>query len=82
MFLLRFWTGQIKIFRTGDFGKIVSDRLYYEGRIDMTMSIQGQEVELNNIAVAVESTHLCQECAVLCYHRNREDQVNIGSKDN
>ncbi len=52
-------------------------RLYYEGRIDMTMSIQGQEIELNNIAVAVESTELCKECAVLCYHRNREDQVYI-----
>lgn len=75
--------GQIKIFRTGDFGKIVKcdgnegRRLYYEGRIDMTMRIQGKEIELNDIAVAVESTELCVECAVLCYRRNKEDEVRF-----
>jgi len=53
----------------------IGSRLYYEGRTDMVMKIQGREIELSEIVRAVNLTEMCSECAVLCYHRNREDQV-------
>lgn len=59
--------GHEKLYRTGDYGKIVDDVLLYEGRTDSQIKIRGQRVDLSEIQAALNNLSVVQKSAVLCY---------------
>ena len=72
-----------RLFRTGDFGRILRPKadglglLYYEGRLDSQLKIRGQRIDTGEIEAAIASrTDLIEKAVVLVYHRDLQDQVS------
>ena len=69
--------GHEKLYRTGDYGKIVDDVLLYEGRTDSQIKIRGQRVDLSEIQAALNNLSVVQKSAVLCYKPGDINQAMI-----
>lgn len=70
-----FIVGHGKIYRTGDYGKIVDNVLLYEGRVDSQIKIRGQRVDLSEVQTALNNINVVQKSAVLCYKPGDINQV-------
>ncbi|KAI9561851.1 hypothetical protein GHT06_012813 [Daphnia sinensis] len=62
------------MFRTGDYGKIINNQLYYFGRADSQVKIRGHRVDLSEINAAIEGSKLVSTCVVLSYKPGEPEQ--------
>lgn len=63
------------MYRTGDFGRIVGGRLYYEGRADSQIKVRGHRVDLTEINAVVQGLEEVKKGVVLCYKPGQPEQV-------
>lgn len=63
------------MFRTGDYGRIVNDQLYFEGRADSQIKIRGHRVDLNEVSHAINELDEVSFGGVLCYKAGEPEQV-------
>lgn len=66
-----------KIFRTGDYAKIVKGSIIYEGRVDSQIKIRGHRVDLMEVEKVVAKIPDIDKVVVLCYKPGELSQVNI-----
>lgn len=66
-----------KIFRTGDYAKIVKGSIIYEGRIDSQIKIRGHRVDLTEIEKIIARLSGIDKVVVLCHKPGELSQVNI-----
>lgn len=56
-----------KIFRTGDYAKIVKGVIIYEGRVDSQIKIRGHRVDLTEVEKIIARIRGIDKVVVLCY---------------
>jgi len=66
-----------RIFRTGDYAKIVKESIIYEGRIDSQIKIRGHRVDLTEVEKVVARISNIDKVVVLCHKPGELSQVNI-----
>lgn len=66
-----------RIFRTGDYAKIVKGSVIYEGRVDSQIKIRGHRVDLTEVEKAIAGVSKVDKVVVLCYKPGELSQVNI-----
>lgn len=71
------FTEYTKIFRTGDYAKIVTGSIIYEGRVDSQIKIRGHRVDLTEVEKSVARIPDIDKVVVLCHKPGELSQVNI-----
>ncbi|XP_029169302.1 uncharacterized protein LOC114939219 [Nylanderia fulva] len=66
-----------KIFRTGDYAKIVKDLLIYEGRVDSQIKVRGHRVDLTEVEKIIVRIPGINKVVVLCYKPGELSQTLI-----
>lgn len=66
-----------RIFRTGDYAKIVKGSIIYEGRVDSQIKIRGHRVDLTEVEKVVARIPDIDKVVVLCHKPGELSQVNI-----
>lgn len=66
-----------KIFRTGDYAKIVKGSIIYEGRVDSQIKIRGHRVDLTEIEKIIAKISGIDKVVVLCYKPGELSQALI-----
>lgn len=64
-----------KLFRTGDFARIINGVLCYEGRTDSQVKVRGNRVDLTEIEKALTKLDMVDKCIVLCYKPGEFNQT-------
>ena len=64
------------MFRTGDFGSIVNNQLYYEGRLDSQIKVRGHRVNLNEVKFLVDNLEGVFRSVVVCFKERKPEQVD------
>jgi len=65
-----------RIFRTGDYAKIIKGSIIYEGRVDSQIKIRGHRVDLAEVEKMVSKVPKINKVIVLCYKPGELSQVN------
>lgn len=65
-----------RIYRTGDYARIVKGIVIYEGRTDSQIKIRGHRVDLSEVERAVAASPAVDKAVVLCYKPGELSQVN------
>lgn len=60
-----FWMGNLRAYRTGDWGRIENGLLFFEGRIDAQFKINGYRIELGDVEENLRSLPTVTDAAVL-----------------
>ncbi|CRK94943.1 CLUMA_CG008433, isoform A [Clunio marinus] len=63
------------LYRTGDFGKVLNGLLFFEGRHDTQIKVEGNRVELNELENILNSFIYVERCLIQLLNRNEKDQV-------
>ena len=72
-------TSGAKLFRTGDFGRLLSDgNIGYLGRIDDQVKIRGNRVELGEVEAVLQKSGLIKQCVLTAKADNSGDNILIG----
>ncbi|XP_077254629.1 beta-alanyl-bioamine nonribosomal peptide synthetase ebony-like isoform X3 [Temnothorax americanus] len=66
-----------KIFRTGDYAKIVKESVIYEGRVDSQIKIRGHRVDFTEVEKVVARIPDIDNVVVLCYKPGELSQALI-----
>ncbi|KAL0122191.1 hypothetical protein PUN28_007148 [Cardiocondyla obscurior] len=66
-----------RIFRTGDYAKIVRGLIIYEGRVDSQIKIRGHRVDLTEVEKVVARIPNIDKVVVLCYKPGELSQALI-----
>ncbi|KAF7385849.1 hypothetical protein HZH66_011691 [Vespula vulgaris] len=56
-----------RVFRTGDYAKIVKGTMVYEGRVDSQVKVRGHRVDLSEVEKIVSRMPEVDKAVVLCY---------------
>ncbi|KAI4484951.1 hypothetical protein M0802_012924 [Mischocyttarus mexicanus] len=56
-----------RLFRTGDYAKIVKGTMVYEGRVDSQVKIRGHRVDLSEVEKLVSKISEIDKVVILCY---------------
>ncbi|KAK2589317.1 hypothetical protein KPH14_007867 [Odynerus spinipes] len=56
-----------KVFRTGDYAKIIKGTVIYEGRVDSQVKVRGHRVDLSEVEKIVSRVPEVDKAVVLCY---------------
>lgn len=67
-----------RMYRTGDYGRIVNGVLLYEGRTDSQIKVRGHRVDLTEVETAIHGLSAdlgIDKLTVLCYKPGETDQV-------
>lgn len=69
--------GMERMYKTGDYGKIVNGVLLYEGRTDSQIKVRGHRVDLTEVEAAIHKlpNSGIDKLAVLCYKPGEIEQV-------
>ena len=65
------------MYKTGDYGRIVQDMLYYEGRADSQIKVRGHRIDLTEINNALNQLDQVSKGIALCYKPGEPEQVAI-----
>ncbi|KAI5694275.1 hypothetical protein M8J75_013963 [Diaphorina citri] len=65
-----------RMYKTGDYGRIVDDILLYEGRTDSQVKIRGNRVDLSEVEAALSKLSEVDKLSVLCNKPGEVDQVS------
>lgn len=68
-----------RMYKTGDYGKIVNGVLLYEGRTDSQIKVRGHRVDLTEVEAAIQKLPNIEidKLTVLCYKPGETEQVTI-----
>lgn len=66
-----------RVYKTGDFGFMKSNVLYYEGRRDTQIKIRGHRVDIAEIEKVINQLEYLQKSAILVYHAAQPDQTLV-----
>ncbi|EZA51013.1 Tyrocidine synthase [Ooceraea biroi] len=66
-----------RIFRTGDYAKIVKGSIIYEGRVDSQIKIRGHRVDLTEVEKMVSKVPNINKVVILCYKPGELSQTLI-----
>lgn len=68
-----------RMYKTGDYGKIVNGVLLYEGRTDSQIKVRGHRVDLTEVEAAIQKLPNLEidKLTVLCYKPGETEQVTI-----
>ncbi|XP_077271508.1 beta-alanyl-bioamine nonribosomal peptide synthetase ebony-like [Temnothorax americanus] len=66
-----------KIFRTGDYAKIVKDSVIYEGRVDSQIKIRGHRVDFTEVEKVIARVPNIDKVVVLCHKPGELSQALI-----
>lgn len=66
-----------RLYRTGDYGRVVKGIILYEGRTDSQVKVRGHRVDLAEIDAALNKIKGVDKTAVLCYRPGEVDQMVI-----
>nr|XP_012229480.1 PREDICTED: N-(5-amino-5-carboxypentanoyl)-L-cysteinyl-D-valine synthase [Linepithema humile] len=66
-----------KIFRTGDYAKIVKGSIIYEGRVDSQIKIRGHRVDLTEVEKVIARIPDIDKVVVLCYKPGELSQALV-----
>jgi acyl-coenzyme A synthetase/AMP-(fatty) acid ligase len=69
--------GYPRIFRTGDYAKIVKGSIIFDGRVDSQIKIRGHRVDLTEVEKVIARIPDIDKVVVLCYKPGELTQVNI-----
>ncbi|XP_042893379.1 putative acyl-activating enzyme 19 [Penaeus japonicus] len=72
------------LYRTGDFGRVVDDKLVYEGRTDSQVKVRGHRVDLSEIEAALQKVEEVDKVHILVYKPGEVNQALVAfytSKD-
>lgn len=64
-----------RLYRTGDFARLVKGSLVYEGRTDSQVKVRGHRVDLSEVERAVAAVPGIDKSVVLCYEPGGTEQV-------
>lgn len=64
-----------RLYRTGDFARIVKGSLIYEGRTDSQVKVRGHRVDLSEVEQAVAAVPGVDKSVVLCYKPGETEQA-------
>lgn len=64
-----------RMYRTGDFARLVKGSLIYEGRTDSQVKVRGHRVDLSEVEQAVAAVPGVDKSVVLCYKPGEIEQV-------
>lgn len=64
-----------RLYRTGDFARLVKGSLMYEGRTDSQVKVRGHRVDLSEVERAVAAVPGIDKSVVLCYRPGEIEQV-------
>jgi acyl-coenzyme A synthetase/AMP-(fatty) acid ligase len=64
-----------RLYRTGDFARLVKGSLIYEGRTDSQVKVRGHRVDLSEVEQAVTAVPAVDKSVVLCYKPGETEQV-------
>ncbi|PNF43301.1 hypothetical protein B7P43_G14455 [Cryptotermes secundus] len=64
-----------RLYRTGDFARLVKGSLMYEGRTDSQVKVRGHRVDLSEVEQAVAAVPGVEKSVVLCYKPGEIEQV-------
>lgn len=59
--------GYSRVFRTGDYARIVKGTMIYEGRVDSQVKVRGHRVDLSEVEKIVSRLPEVDKAVVLCY---------------
>ena len=62
------------LYRTGDYGKIVNNQLYYDGRTDSQVKVRGHRVNLTEINSILNELDQVEKGVVLCWKPGHAEQ--------
>jgi len=62
------------LYRTGDYGKIVNNQLYYDGRTDSQVKVRGHRVNLTEINSILNELDQVEKGVVLCWKPGQAEQ--------
>ena len=68
--------GYERMFRTGDYARIIGGQLVYEGRSDSQVKVRGHRVDLSEVYNSINQLPEVSVCVVLCYKPGEPEQVN------
>ncbi|EGI63523.1 PREDICTED: N-(5-amino-5-carboxypentanoyl)-L-cysteinyl-D-valine synthase isoform X1 [Acromyrmex echinatior] len=66
-----------RIFRTGDYAKIVKESIIYEGRVDSQIKIRGHRVDLTEVEKVVARISNIDKVVVLCHKPGELSQALV-----
>ncbi|XP_071559405.1 beta-alanyl-bioamine nonribosomal peptide synthetase ebony-like isoform X2 [Temnothorax nylanderi] len=66
-----------KVFRTGDYAKIVKESVIYEGRVDSQIKIRGHRVDFTEVEKVVARVPVIDNVVVLCHKPGELSQALI-----
>jgi len=66
-----------RIFRTGDYAKIIKESIIYEGRMDSQIKIRGHRVDLTEVEKVIARIPDIDKVVVLCHKPGELSQVDI-----
>lgn len=73
--LILLFVGYEMMYRTGDYGRVVNDQLYYEGRADSQIKVRGHRIDLTEINAVLQQLDQGIKGVVLCYKPGQPEQV-------
>lgn len=63
------------LYRTGDFGRVVGGKLFYEGRTDSQVKVRGHRVDLSEIEAVLQKLEEVDKVYILVYKPGEFSQV-------
>lgn len=67
--------GYKTMFQTGDYGRIVNNQFYYEGRADSQVKVRGHRLDISEINTTINKLENVLTATVLCYKAGEPEQV-------
>ncbi|ROT86003.1 hypothetical protein C7M84_023795 [Penaeus vannamei] len=65
------------LYRTGDFARVVGDKLFYEGRTDSQVKVRGHRVDLSEIEAALQKLEEVDKVYILVYKPGEFNQALV-----
>ncbi|XP_063607834.1 beta-alanyl-bioamine nonribosomal peptide synthetase ebony-like [Penaeus indicus] len=65
------------LYRTGDFGRVVGGKLFYEGRTDSQVKVRGHRVDLSEIEAALQKLEEVDKVYILVYKPGEINQALV-----
>lgn len=72
-----YFIAHCRLYKTGDYARIVKGVLQYEGRTDSQVKVRGHRVDLAEVEKTVAATPYVEKAVCLCYKPGEIDQALV-----
>ncbi len=66
--------GHQTLYRTGDFGRVLNGKLFYEGRADTQIKVRGHRVDISEVNAVLNKLDQVEIGVVLCWRSGLPEQ--------